>query len=209
MIEQTPANLTPSPTNNDNSSRCQLLPYVRSATIEIIKIVSALTFLSIAGAGIFAHSQLSHRIRMTNHIWTKLLLDPLAEEIVFRLISHSVIYSFQYGYNKLLQREELTEEQKTAQKIFRIVLSAILFSLEHVRVNQGRNLFFHVPVTLIGGIAYSGLLERYRTLSIGLLFHGINNLLTRTIVLNPSLYTPLNVAIVVNRCLAFYCCIVR
>jgi hypothetical protein len=167
----------------------QILRYAIRCVEESVKIVAQL----------FHPSQ---RSRITTRIWNSAIRVPIIEEMIFRLLSHVLIYSVQCGYNKYLGREELTEEQKKGQKLFRIIVSASVFSLTHLVLNKGRRLHIHGPVTFLGGIAYSSLLEKTHTLSLGVLFHGINNLLTTTAaVFSPTILYP---AILLNRCLSLY-----
>lgn len=185
------------------SSFChQVQRYAIRCGEEGVKIVSAAIFVYLTG---LASAQLFHpsqRSRITTRIWNSAIRVPILEEMIFRLGSHVLIYSVQCGYNKCLGREELTEEQQRAQLLFRIIVSASVFSLTHLVLNKGRRLHIHGPVTFLGGIAYSGLLEKTHTLSLGVLFHGINNLLTTTAaVFSPTILYP---ALLLNRCLTVY-----
>jgi membrane protease YdiL (CAAX protease family) len=189
--------------NDHTSSFChQIQRFVIRCSEESVKLVSAAIFVYLAGLAIAQLFSPAQRSRITARIWNSAIRIPMIEEMIFRLFSHALIYSAQCGYNKFLGREELTEEQKKGQKLFRIIVSASVFSLTHLVLNKGRRLYIHGPVTFLGGIAYGSLLEKYHTLSFGVLFHGINNLLTTTAaVFSPTILYP---AILLNRCIAFY-----
>lgn len=197
MIDQNNTTLN----NNNTCFINQVYPYTVRAIEETVKIAAVSVFLFIAGQVIIL-SNSPNRVKITKAFWSNITLKPVAEEIIFRLLSHRLIYLAQCGYNKLLQRTELTEEQKKGQMIFRVILSAALFSLTHLVINKGRKLHIQGPITFIGGLAYGGLFEKYHTLSIGILFHGINNLLAAASTINPIPLFP--IALLLNRCAAFY-----
>lgn len=175
----------------------------KQAIEELVKSSSALVFLALAGQMLVVYFKPSHRTVFSKRAWSKGVKTPLREEICFRLIPHLLIYAMQWGYHRLRKDGELTENQKKWELISRVVLSALIFSISHLIRNPKTNLHIQGPLTFLGGLIYGGLLEKYHTLSLGILFHGINNTIAATAAIYPTAVYPF-VAYGLNRCLEIY-----
>ncbi len=149
-------------------------PLARLMTIEAIQIVAVGIFLEVTRSFFLqATARLSQR-----DIFCITFVAPMAEEIIFRGVIVHVIHELQKGWNYVLKKE-LTEEEQRVQQLFRIHLSASLFALAHL-TNSHKNAtsaLIQFSWTYLAGVSYGYLHEKYHTLSISMLAHGVNNLL--------------------------------
>lgn len=142
---------------------------------ETIKIIAAKIFLEFLGNTFLV----GRNPRITqSEIYKTIVLAPVSEEIIFRLIIMQGIHLTQKGWN-CIWKEELTERDLKIQQVFRVFLSAFIFGAAHL-LNPHQNLtsaLTQFTWTFIAGVLYGYLSEKYQTISVSILFHGINNFL--------------------------------
>lgn len=140
-----------------------------SASIEIVKILAAVIFLDMAGRVFLKQS----RKWTYGKISEDIIVAPLLEEIFFRGLLQRGIQALQYVYHN---EEEPMEEQKFFQQAFRVHTTALIFGLAHLlNGNDFKGSLIQCSWSYIGGVIYGHLSEKYNTLSLAILAHGINN----------------------------------
>lgn len=146
---------------------------VSTVTVEMIKIIAAKIILEFVGKK-FLHDKNS---TMTDReIYATTVFAPVAEEIIFRGILLQGIYLAQRGWNHYFDLK-LTDEDRKAQQVFRIRLSALIFAAAHLTNPHKSSVsaLIQFTWTYFGGITYGYLTEKYQTLSVSILVHGVNN----------------------------------
>lgn len=105
------------------------------------------------------------------------MIPILMEQEIFWKGLTSSIYFFQRKWQQLKGNE--LEENNQISKIFRIYVSALIFASVHFLHHYQNPLdtLKQFSITLISGIIWGNLCEKYQTLSLGILSHGFNNLL--------------------------------
>lgn len=128
-----------------------------SICVETIKIVAAMGFLTLLATTIKPTSKISSK-----YIVRAIIEAPFDEEIFFRgLLLRGI---------RLFQKSPASDEEKAAQQTLRVRVSAFVFGLAHF---QGGPL--QILSASLGGLSYGYLSEKYETLSMGIVAHGINN----------------------------------
>lgn len=151
----------------------RVLKFAKNITVETIKLVAATIFLHHLHQKFVLNPTLN--VKSTYHA---VVIAPLIEEILFRGIFQRGIWLTQKGWNHL-RGVELTEESEKAQQIFRMHLSALAFAAahltnEHTAVWGALYQFSHC---YLSGLSYGYLSEKYHTLSLSIIVHGLNNFL--------------------------------
>lgn len=138
---------------------------------EVIKIFAATLFLSIAWACAYVNQPAAIKERALLAI----VAAPLIEEILFRGILQKTIHLIQH----LTLKKNPTEMEKIHQKTFRVQLSSLLFGAAHL-TNEGNSPLgrgIQCTWSYFGGVSYGYLSEKYQTLSMSILAHGLNNMI--------------------------------
>lgn len=131
---------------------------------EIIKICAAALFLD------FTYQVLFPGHLRSNKLYTIAVAAPVVEEMLFRGIFQRTLFFIQ----RLLFKDE-----REKSRIFRVHSTAFVFGLAHVG-NIHKNAFstlFQCSWAYFSGISLGYLSEKYRTIAVGILFHGANNML--------------------------------
>lgn len=115
--------------------------------------------------------QLPHISSITpEEIWVPILFGSITEELLFRGAIQNTIGWIQ---KKWTSKVKLSEEDLKSQQVFRVHLTAILFGLYHLTNNPLS--IIQASLVYLPGTSYSYLKEKYNTLSITILAHGIHN----------------------------------
>lgn len=151
----------------------QVIPVV---TKEAARVVAATLFLEIAGQKYLVdqNPKVSQK-----EIYNTTVIAPLVEEILFRGVLLNGIRLLQKGWNYLTFADKLTDEDRKVEQIFRVHLSALIFATLHL-FNPHKHIagaLIQFTWSYLGGMTYAYLSEKYHTLSVNILVHGINNTL--------------------------------
>lgn len=153
---------------------------ISSAVAESVKIVAAVIFVELFNRKISRglNGGLSDR-----QITIETIYIPLLEEFLFRGLLLKGIHWIQNEWH-VIQNERndsrkkiLTNEDLKTQQVFRVHLSAFIFAAVHL-TNSHATVFaalFQFTHAYILGVSYGYISEKYKTLSIGILQHGVNN----------------------------------
>ena len=142
---------------------------------EMVKIIAAKVFLEFLSRRYLNNISSEYPVKQ---IYLITIFAPIAEEILFRGILLQGIHLTQICWH-YLGGSELTEEDLTSQQVFRVHLSAIIFGAAHL-MNPHQNAISALTQftwSYFGGVAYGYLSEKYETLSVSILAHGMNNTL--------------------------------
>ncbi len=117
---------------------------------------------------------------------------PLLEEITFRGLLLPGIHLLQKGWNRFILKRELTEQEERIQRLFRIHLAAFVFAGVHyfdgIHGPLPKGILLGITLLpYLAGVLYGHLTEKFHTLSLSLLAHGIHNFLFRTLPFLPFL----------------------
>lgn len=115
-------------------------------------------------------------------------IAPIVEEFMFRWALLNTLSLLQKGKNYVYTRflkKEVSEEALKAQLVFRVRVQAVLFGFVHY-FNEQKSII-QVVLSGIGGLTYGYLAEKYDTIALGVIAHGINNGLAS---LAPSIKSP-------------------
>lgn len=107
------------------------------------------------------------------------VIAPIVEEIFFRGIVLTSIHLIQSLYNKCILKRELKKEEKLREQKIRVHLSAFVFAAIHLQ-NPHKSIssaFIQFIEAYVVGVSYAYLSEKYHSLSITTLSHGIHNAL--------------------------------
>jgi hypothetical protein len=174
----------------------KIAPVVLSTTLEISYIAMAVLMLDSATTAIFAGKQLDDRnIRFIT------VVAPLTEEVIFRGIIQHGIGLGQWGWNRFVIKKELTEEELAIQRTWRVQVTAFVFGAAHLRNSKPSAL--QVVWSYFGGVTYGYLSEKYGTLSLSILSHGLNNILAMTMIFYPQTIKVLWIAVFANRIFSY------
>jgi membrane protease YdiL (CAAX protease family) len=146
---------------------------VYQGVIEIVKVVAAQVFLELLTSALLGN-QSKMAFRMVRLIT---VVAPVIEEILFRGILQRGINLCQNAWFKFILKREPTEKELCMLRAIRIQLSAIIFAVAHLK-NPHKNLvskLMQFTWSYIGGVAYGYLSDKYKTVSVSILAHGINN----------------------------------
>jgi hypothetical protein len=170
----------------------KVAPVVLSTTLEISYIAMAVLILDKATTAIFpAGSRLGGmNIRFVT------VIAPLAEEVIFRGIIQRGIGIGQWGWNRFVLKRELTEEELAIQRIWRVQVTAFVFGAAHLTNPKPSALQF--VWCYVGGVTDGYLSEKYRTLSLSILSHGLNNILATSIMFYPKNINIILIVIIAN-----------
>jgi membrane protease YdiL (CAAX protease family) len=157
-------------------------PFIQATStilIEVVKIVAAkifLEFLSKRISGWLSEiSFLGHHLEVSSLVVTA----PILEELFFRGFLLTAIHATQILYNRFISQRELTEEEELHQLTVRTHLSAFAFAAIHL-TNPHETLasmLLQFGEAYVTGVSYAYLTEKYQTLSVTILAHGIHNAL--------------------------------
>lgn len=188
-----------------------LEPYVKSianahpvirfpiqATIELVKIVAATAFLELLSQALFKKGSYSKQWKAPIFFIT--VTAPFVEEFIFRGIVLRGIHVLGKGAKCVILRRELTENEVLIGQIVRIQISAILFAAVHLFNPYPRNVLIK---QFVGAYVYGNLLgylsEKYQTLSVAILAHGMNNSLVIAMEVYPKFGLLFRAALIVNQ----------
>ena len=143
--------------------------------VEMVKIIAAKIFLEFLARRFLNNVSSEYPVKQ---VYMITIFAPIAEEILFRGFLLQGIHLAQIGRNYLYGLE-LTDEDFASQQVFRVHLSAIIFGALHLMNPHERAASALVQFTwsYFGGVAYGYLSEKYGTLSVSILAHGMNNTL--------------------------------
>lgn len=158
-------------------------------TIEVIKILAVKFFLEIltkrlsAGISDGATRKLIHGV---------VVVAPIVEELLFRGVLLRMIHLIQLSCHHILFGREPSEEEKRHQQTFRVHLSAFLFAAVHLNNPHEtvKSAIIQFVEAYAAGVSYAYLSEKYKTLSVTILTHGIHNALCVPIQTFGHPYTP-------------------
>jgi membrane protease YdiL (CAAX protease family) len=156
--------------------------------VEVVKIVAAKVFLEFLGKQFL--NQVAKITPREIHIMT--VFAPVVEEIIFRGVLLRGIQLTQKAWNWNDNRNDLTDEEEATQLKFRVRASALIFAAAHL-MNPHKNIYsalIQFTWTFIGGLTYGYLSEKYKTLSVGILAHGLNNSLAVAASIYPAHLVP-------------------
>jgi membrane protease YdiL (CAAX protease family) len=162
---------------------------------EAVKVAGASVFLKITSEYLFhSNSKLN-----AWKIYRLTTFSPTVEELYFRGIILPTVCLFQYGILKLAFKYEIISEE-TKNKITRgqripIHLTALFFAyLHHILVPTRQSWDEQFIWSYTGGVIYGSLAEKYQTLSLSILAHGMNNFVVAGMLYkSPMLSNYLNV----------------
>lgn len=146
----------------------EYVQYAFAITVEAIKIVAVTCFLSLLAIKfVTPNSHLSRKV-----IYRIVVESPVVEEIIFR--------GFFLRGLRLLQEMANWSSNKQTEQFYRVHITALLFGLTH-------SLPLQAAFAYEGGVGYGYLTEKYETLSVTILAHGINNFIGVKFVTSTSL----------------------
>jgi hypothetical protein len=170
--------------------------------VEVVKIVAAKMFLEFLGKHFL--NQVASKIT-PREVRFATVFAPVVEEIIFRGILLRGIQLMQKAWNWNYYRDDLTNEEEAAQQKFRVRASALIFAAAHL-MNPHKNIhsaLIQFTWAFIGGISYGYLSEKYKTLSVGILAHGLNNSLAVAMGMYPGHVRVFLSAVIVNKVSAY------
>lgn len=143
---------------------------VKECALEVAKVAASL-FVLIGVQKLFVQWEPTNILNLN----LKNVYGPFLEEIIYRGYLQRGIEFIQHSYNTCWKKNHLTETEKKAQQIFRLRVSSFIFGISHI--------FNSIPsiqqciTSGLGGMAYGYSSEKFQTLSLSILAHGINNTL--------------------------------
>lgn len=148
--------------------------YVKFAVIEAVKILAAKLFLEFLESQILS---LKGSLIPKQKVYDTVVFAPLTEEILATGFIQNGIRLIQ---GKCNGKKNLTQAEWKTQQAFRIHLTALIFASVHFLNPQKSmaRMLLTFSWTYFGGLMRGYLSERYGTLSIGIILHGIHNSLT-------------------------------
>ncbi len=105
----------------------------------------------------------------SQQILLTVVVVPILEEIIFRGVVLRAI--------QLCQKALINEEEERTQRVFRVHLSALIFAAAHLG-NPHENVssaLIQFTWAYIAGVTFGYVSEKYQTLSISILAHGLHN----------------------------------
>jgi membrane protease YdiL (CAAX protease family) len=148
----------------------------RLVVAEVIKCVAVNYFLELSILKLFGQAKkvtLAYSI-----VRTHVVIAPRAEEILFRGIIQQGLKLCQRKWHSLNYLKKASPEEQKIKKRVRIAVAAALFSMSHLNRQASFNSnLIKLSVTFIAGMNYGFLSEKYCSLSLPILAHGVNNLL--------------------------------
>lgn len=123
---------------------------------------------------------------------------PRYEEIRFRLLIPGGIWVSERLWNKFVYKDKPSERALFIQKTIRIWISAALFGVVHTSLGKYfplasantieieksfRSNLLSFTWTFVAGLNYGYLSEKYHTISLGILAHGLNNFIGQSVAL--------------------------
>jgi hypothetical protein len=138
-------------------------PFVRytfAVGVEVVKVVAAKCFLELLCTKFITPTE---KVPF-NRIYVVVVLAPVIEEILFRGIFLRCVY--------WAQKEPDTDEERVEQLTYRVHLTAMVFGLLHWPLGKGP---FNAVTAYLGSIGYGYLTEKYDTIALSILAHGIGN----------------------------------
>lgn len=147
------------------------IDWISIGLIEAVKIVTA---------GLFLNYLTREVLNAKNSLAVSMIImAPICEEIVFRGIIQRGIALCQKAWCHYSGKGELKDEDKKVQQLFRVQISALLFASLHLFLPHQNYLFKFLQFgwTYLLGVTYGYLSEKYATLSITMVAHGVNNAL--------------------------------
>lgn len=109
--------------------------------------------------------------------FSKIVISSVAEELLFRgLVQEIILPVGFYCYKTYIKKVELTEEDVKTQRVYSIYMTAALFSAVHLLnpLSKTQKLL-QCTFSFVAGVIYGRLEENYKTLSLPILAHSINN----------------------------------
>lgn len=152
-----------------------LKEYVGEVLKETVKLVAATCFLDILSASLAKGTSQ----QTTKLIYLAVVLAPITEESLFRGILLKTIHTIQNLYNHLILEREPTVKEMESQQKFRVHFSAFIFGAVHL-LNPHKNIVTAITQfaeAYLTGVSFAYMSEKYHTLSITILTHGIHNAL--------------------------------
>ncbi|MBA3720986.1 MAG: CPBP family intramembrane metalloprotease [Parachlamydiaceae bacterium] len=150
---------------------------VYGATLEIV---------SVTASSIFLKEVVAKRMlipiapdAMKAAIFTGVVLAPIVEEILFRQLLQGFLHMLQKFKNRFIAKEAPNPQNLKAQEIFRVRVTAVLFGCVHLLNPHTHVIFAAIQFTsaTLGGLCYGYLSEKYNTISLTILAHGMHNAL--------------------------------
>jgi hypothetical protein len=165
--------------------------------VEIIKVVAARIFLELLSRCL----AVGRSEFLAKEINLGVVKAPVIEEVLFRGCLVPCIYFTQRIYNRIMKKPKLTATDQRIQQIFRVHLSAFIFAIAHLLNPHATvaSALIQVGAAYTAGVSYAYIYEKYQTLSITMLAHGIHNALAIFIEDIPGAHVPfLIVALVIH-----------
>src|SRR5580658_4073943 len=144
-----------------------------SVIVEIVKIVAATCFLTYISGSYLSPTRRVTRLEIEEIV----IIGPVLEEFLIRGLLQRGIGLGQKYWNEYVLKRELTSNEIKVQTLFRIQLSAIIFAALHLlNPHETRtNAMIQLTWSYIGGMVCGLTSEKYGTLSISIIAHGLNN----------------------------------
>lgn len=152
--------------------------------VEMVKIAAAKVFLEYAANWLLISRNMPAQV-----VWLVAVAAPVVEEIIFRGVVQRGIAFIQNVINYSKKREISSAELET-QRMYRVQITASLFAAAHL-MNAHKSVsakLFQFSWCYIGGVSYGYLSERYRTIAVSILTHGINNIAALCLIAYPNAY---------------------
>ncbi|MBA3720985.1 MAG: CPBP family intramembrane metalloprotease [Parachlamydiaceae bacterium] len=149
---------------------------VFKATIEAVSIVASHVFLCIFTQ--FVMFPIVPR-SMRSRVISTVIIAPVHEEILFRLILQGIVHLLQKFKNRFIAKQAPNLQSLKAQEVFRVRTTAFLFGCIHL-LNPHTHILaaaIQFSVTTFAGLSYGYLAEKYKTISLSILAHGFSNAL--------------------------------
>ena len=163
---------------------------------EIVKIVAAKMFLEFTCRRFLSENSKysSQKILLT------VVTIPILEEIIFGGFILRPIY--------MMQKDAVSEEEKLNQRVFRVHLSALIFAAAHLS-NPHENVksaLIQFTWAYAAGVTFGYVSEKYQTLSVSILVHGIHNgiYVAVTSGLYSEKYNPVFIVLLIINQIAIY-----
>ncbi|MBA3720987.1 MAG: CPBP family intramembrane metalloprotease [Parachlamydiaceae bacterium] len=143
--------------------------------IEICSTVAATAFLYQVVVKRMLNPLASHTYR--NSIPPIVVVGPVLEEVLFRQLLQGSLHMVQRFNNRFIAKKPPSHQDLKIQEHFRVTVTAVIFGGVHLQ-NSHKNVFSAVKqfsLATLGGFSYGYLAEKYNTISLSILAHGINN----------------------------------
>jgi membrane protease YdiL (CAAX protease family) len=167
--------------------------------LESIKMVAASHFLDILVERLKRKATHLALNSINVHIKILIVVAPLMEELMFRGVILQGVHLLQKTWNEYAGNQ-LTQEDEKSQQAFRVRLSAFSFAAAHLFTSKSKiAAAIQFLLCYESGLQWGYISEKYQTLSVGFLSHGLNNACSAAIQIYPEWAILYGCAFIVNQ----------